>query len=199
MGMKTPSILRILFLLLVPLGMSLASGQVRSIDSSDSKMIVHVAKAGVFSAFGDNHEIEAPISQGSVDEAARRVTLVVDARRMKVLDPQLSADKRQQVQERMLGADVLDVARFPVISFDSTSVEQRAPGQLLVEGQLKLHGQTHAVSVNVRSENGHYIGTCKLKQRDFGITPVSVAGGTVKVKDELTIEFDVQTSATALQ
>jgi len=33
---------------------------------------------------------------------------------MKVLEPQLSADKRQQVQERMLGPDVLDVARFPL-------------------------------------------------------------------------------------
>ena len=197
--MKTSFILCVSFSLLVPLGTTLACAQARPIDSSVSKMVVHVAKAGMFSAFGDNHEIEAPVSQGSVDEAARRVTLVVDARRMKVLDPQLSADKRQQVQERMLGPDVLDVAHFSVISFDSTSVEQRSPGQLLVEGQLKLHGQTHPVSVSVRSENGHYVGSCKLKQRDFGITPVSVAGGTVKVKDELTIEFDIQTSATALQ
>jgi hypothetical protein len=29
----------------------------------------------------------------------------------------------------------------------------------------------------------------------FGITPVSVAGGTVKVKDELTIEFDILTAS----
>jgi hypothetical protein len=32
-----------------------------------------------------------------------------------------------------------------------------------------------------------------LKQRDFGITPVSVAGGTVKVKDQVKIEFDIAT------
>jgi hypothetical protein len=30
-----------------------------------------------------------------------------------------------------------------------------------------------------------------LKQRDFGITPVSIGGGTIKVKDEVRIEFDV--------
>jgi hypothetical protein len=33
-----------------------------------------------------------------------------------------------------------------------------------------------------------------LKQRDFGITPVSIAGGTVKVKNELTIDFDIRPS-----
>jgi hypothetical protein len=30
-----------------------------------------------------------------------------------------------------------------------------------------------------------------LKQTDFGIQPVSVAGGTIKVKDELEIEFTI--------
>jgi len=40
--------------------------------------------------------------------------------------------------------------------------------------------------------NGHYTGRVVLKQRDFGITPVSIAGGTVKVKNELTIDFDIR-------
>jgi hypothetical protein len=30
-----------------------------------------------------------------------------------------------------------------------------------------------------------------LKQTDFGITPVTVVGGTVKVKDEVKIEFEI--------
>jgi hypothetical protein len=30
-----------------------------------------------------------------------------------------------------------------------------------------------------------------LKQSDFGIRPISIVGGTVKVKDELKVEFDV--------
>ena len=30
-----------------------------------------------------------------------------------------------------------------------------------------------------------------IKQRDYGITPISIAGGTVKVKDELAIEFEI--------
>jgi len=31
----------------------------------------------------------------------------------------------------------------------------------------------------------------RLKQRDFGIAPISIAGGTVKVKDEVLIEFEI--------
>jgi hypothetical protein len=40
-------------------------------------------------------------------------------------------------------------------------------------------------------ENGHYRGSVPLKQTDFGITPVRIAGGAVKVKDEIKIEFDI--------
>jgi len=36
-----------------------------------------------------------------------------------------------------------------------------------------------------------YRGSATLKQTDFGITPVTVAGGTVKVKNEVKVEFDI--------
>ncbi len=170
--------------------------QDRPVDTARSRVLVHVSKAGLFSTFGDNHEVEAPITEGFLD-GARAVKLVIESQRLKVLDPQLPPDKRRQVQERMLGPEVLDVARFPRITFESTSVEQDGPGHLLVHGQLSLHGQTRPVVVNVRSEGERYVGTCAFKQREFGITPVSVAGGTVKVKDELKIEFDVRTKSEA--
>jgi polyisoprenoid-binding protein YceI len=177
------------------LGLAQSAGQTSAIDVEHSKLIVHVSKAGLFSAFADDHQVEAPISAGSIDEAALKVTFVIDSRRLQVLDPRLSPDKRRQVQERMLGPDVLDAMRFPHISFASTSVEPDGPGRLLVRGQLSLHGMTRPVAVKVRRENGHYLGTSTFKQREFGITPVSVAGGTIKVKDELRIEFDIRTGA----
>jgi len=170
----------------------LAVGQVRQIDSS-SRLVVHAYKSGLFSGFADNHEIEAPISEGSVDEGGLQVKFSVDARRMKVLDPKLSADKRREVQERMEGPEVLDSARFPTITFESTKVERTDPGSLLVQGRLSLHGAARPISLTVKNEGGRYVGTCTLSQREFGITPISIAGGTVKVKDELKIEFDIKT------
>jgi polyisoprenoid-binding protein YceI len=60
-----------------------------------------------------------------------------------------------------------------------------------VRGQLTLHGRTQPVTVSVTLKDGRYQGFATLKQRDFGIKPVSIAGGTVKVKDEVRIEFDI--------
>jgi MOSC domain-containing protein YiiM len=49
--------------------------------------------------------------------------------------------------------------------------------------------------MSVRTENGHYLGSATVKQQEFGITPITIAGGTVKVKDEVKIEFDIRTSS----
>src|SRR5262249_17466861 len=165
---------------------------VHPIDTTQSKMHVFAFKSGLFSGFADNHDVEAPIVVGTIDESASRVKFVVDVRQMKVLDPKLSPDKRQQVQERMLGPEVLDSARFPQITFESTKVEPAGQDQLLVDGRLFLRGVTRPVSATVRKQDGRYVGTCTLKQRDFGIAPISIAGGTVKVKDELKIELDMR-------
>ena len=175
-----------------------SSAQARPIDTTSSKLSVHVSKAGLFSAFADNHEIEAPIASGIIDEAGGRVQFVIESRNMKVLDPHLAPDKRQQVQERMLGPEVLDVARFPKINFDSTKVEEATPGHLTVQGKLSLHGVTRLVAATVQADRGAYVGTATLKQQDFGITPIRIGGGTVKVKDELKIDFDIRTNGAQL-
>ena len=41
----------------------------------------------------------------------------------------------------------------------------------------------------------HYHGATKLKQSDFAIKPISLFGGSVKVKDEVQLEFDVYAPA----
>jgi len=163
------------------------------IDPSTSTITVHVNKAGVFRAFGDDHEVRAPIKTGSVDDGSTAVVdLVIDASQMRVLDQGLSDTDRREVQERMLGPQVLDVAQYPEIRFRSTSIDRTAGGWR-VTGQLTLHGATRPIVVAVTNERGHYRGTAAFRQTNFGITPVSVAGGTVKVKDEVSIDFDIVT------
>lgn len=170
---------------------SVAQSKSRDIDVEHSSMTIHVSKSGLFSFAGDNHEIRAPISSGTVNESAKTVELRVESAKLTVLDPNFSASKRAQVQEEMTGPHVLDASRFPEISFHSTQVNEEKPSTWRVTGDLTLHGQTHAITLHVTSNNGHYHGTIALKQTEFGITPISIAGGTVKVKDELAIDFDV--------
>jgi polyisoprenoid-binding protein YceI len=151
---------------------------------------VQVYKSGLFSPFAHDHEIEAPIESGEVNESGSpSVELRVNASKLRVLDPDASQDTRAKIQTTMLGAEVLDSARFPEIYFQSTRVEPSGADHWAVHGNLDLHGQTHPVSVDVIFKDERYRGTVLLKQTQFGITPVRIAGGTVKVKDEIKIDF----------
>jgi hypothetical protein len=175
--------------LLVPTS---ASAEHRSLDTRQSTLTVHVFKSGLFRAFADNHVIQAPLKDGFLDDGASpRVEILVDAARMRVLDPGLSAQDREQVQTRMLGPEVLDVTHFPQIRFRSTTVQRVEPDGWLVRGELTLHGQTHVVALKVAVEGGRYKGSASVKQTDFGISPISIAGGTVRVKDDVKIDFDM--------
>ena len=180
-----------LHIAIVLLLLGTAVGQMRPIDTERSTITVHVFKSGLFSGFADNHEIRAPIASGSLDENGKRVEFVIDSRKLVVLDPNLSSDKRQQVQDRMLGPEVLDSSQFHEIRFTTDSVRQESSDRFLVQGRLFLHGTTRPISLHVAHSDQHYRGETTLKQHDFGITPISIAGGTVKVKDELKIEFDI--------
>ena len=169
-----------------------AQAQSRTIDTTRSTLTVRVFKAGLFSFAAHDHEIQAPIASGSLVESEKAsVELAVDARQLKVLDAQLDADKRAEVQRTMHSSDVLDSARFSEIRFRSASIEKTGEGKWTVRGDLTLHGQTQPVLVNVTGGNGHYRGSSTFKQRAFGMKPVSIAGGTIKVKDEVRIEFEV--------
>ncbi len=168
----------------------------RSIDPAASTLTVKVLKTGLFSAFAHNHEISAPITAGTVrDGDNASVKFRVNARGMKVLDPDASASTRTEVQNNMLSAQVLDVQQYPEIAFESTGVQPAGSDAYTVSGNLTLHGQTHPVQVNVKQAGiGKYEGSAKLKQTTFGIQPISIGGGAVKVKDEIEIVFTIRSS-----
>jgi polyisoprenoid-binding protein YceI len=169
-----------------------APHHLRSFDLAQSKMTVYVYKQGLFAFAADNHVINAPIAAGTYDQDTKKVALRVDAAKMRVLDPQMPSGRRDRVQANMVGPDVLDAGRYPTISFRSTATDPTSGGQLKVSGKLTLHGQTHPVSLRVaKLSASHFTGSTTLKQTDFGITPIRIAGGAVRVKDEVKITFDV--------
>lgn len=173
-----------------------ANGETWAIDAQQSSFTVHVFKSGVFSAFGDNHEVRATVASGSVSDGEKpAVEIEVDARQMTVLDPKLAKEKRAEVQKRMLGPDVLDVAKFPEIRFKSTAVRSMGEGRWRVEGFLELHGRKVWVSFDVTGSKERFRGSATIKQRAFDIEPISVAGGTVKVRDDLKIDFEIVTES----
>jgi polyisoprenoid-binding protein YceI len=169
-----------------------ANAQPRAIDTANSVMTVRVYKAGLLSAMGHNHEIAAPIASGTVDVTARRVELHALAGKLELHDAGVSDKDRAEIQSTMLGPKVLDAEGHPEIVFRSTGAEAAGAGSWKVTGDLTLRGQTRPVVVEVREDGERYVGTSSFKQTEFGIEPVKVAGGAVRVKDEIRIEFNIQ-------
>lgn len=172
---------------------ALAAAQAQKIDTQRSTMTVKVGKSGLFSAFGHNHEIRAPIVSGMITRTEGEggaVELTVDARKMKVLDPDISDKDRAEVQ-RTMETEVLEIKQYPEIRFVSQKVEPKGDRRFRVTGELTLHGMTRPVAVNVEENGGRYSGSAKVKQTQFGIKPVTAGGGTVKVKDEVEIVFEI--------
>ena len=67
---------------------------------------------------------------------------------------------------------------------------------LRVRGNLTIRGKTQPVIMPLtltHLDDGTYRarGEYKLKQTAFGIQPIQLAGGTVKVKDEVRTEFEL--------
>jgi len=103
----------------------------------------------------------------------------------------VSDKDRAEIQSTMLGPKVLDSAEFHEIRFRSTEVSRAGENRWVVRGNLTLHGQALPVKVDVERVDGRYRGSTRLRQKEFAITPVTAAGGSIKVKDEIRVEFEI--------
>ena len=167
------------------------NAQQHNIDTQKSTLTIHVGKTGVFSGFGHEHEVRAPIQSGTADTGSHpAVEIHVDARALRVIGKNEPEKDRAEVQKTMLGPEVLDSERHQEIVFKSTGAEPAGPGHWTLRGNLTLRGQTRPVTVQVALKDGHYTGEVTVKQTDFGIKPPGKAG--VRAKDEVKIVFDVQ-------
>lgn len=178
-----------------------AEGDAYVVDPEHSSVAIHVGRAGLFKFAGHEHLVLAPRFEGEIqadpgDLSRSSVRLTFDPADLVVSEEGEASGDAPKVQERMIGPDVLDRARFPRIVFRSTAVGVRSAShgsyQLRVTGDLGLHGATRSIAVPVEVDvSGDTItarGRFGLRQTDYDIKPVSVAG-VVKVKDEVSIEF----------
>jgi polyisoprenoid-binding protein YceI len=191
------------FILLSP---SLSLGETAglfSIRPEESRFTVKVRRAGLLKVFGHDHLVEVRRYRGDVRwmpdaEASSSVKLDIEAASLTVVGEEVSEEDKAKIQATM-EAEVLEVDEFPSIRFESKDVKLRDNGKgeyrASVFGELTLHGVTQTVEIPLQiSPDGDKLrarGEVKLKGSRFGIEPVSVAGGTVKTKDELELTFDL--------
>ena len=174
------------------------------IDPATSTITLHAGKSGVFSFAGHDHEIVAPVSDGEIaldrlDVSRSRISIRFDVKALKVTGKGEPAGDVAEVQQVMLSDRVLDVQRFPVISFTARtiSVTKRSGDRitLQVAGDLALHGVTRPLTLPVNVQlmplQIQADGSAVVRQTEFGMQPVKAGGGAVKVKDEVGVSFSV--------
>jgi polyisoprenoid-binding protein YceI len=178
----------LLSVLLCFIGSQYALAVERQIDPEQSTLTIHVGKSGLLSALGHEYTVTAPIADGTInDGASAEISFRVETARLTVLPEEHESKIQHMMQER-----VLESTRFPEIYFVSDKVQFAGEGEWDVSGRLTLHDETRTVLFHVKFLNGEYIGNMTINQTDFGIRPVSAGGGTVKVKNELKIDFSIK-------
>jgi polyisoprenoid-binding protein YceI len=112
-----------------------------------------------------------------------------------VLDQLRDADRRQL--QNVMMQEVLEVSKYPDFAFQSQNVNAEKQKQDLyrvnIMGELMLHGVTRNHSfgcqVALGADSFRAYGEFSILQTDYGIKIASIAGGTLKLQDELKCTF----------
>ena len=172
------------------------------IDPVMSRFTIRAYATGMFSSFGHNPTLavrdfsgDAKFAPGTLEQAC--LTLKIKADSLAVQDN--ISDKDIKEIEKTMNQQVLESAKYPEIVFKTVSVSgtKSADGQYLLNlaGELTLHGVTQkqpveaqvAIIGNTLRAHGDF----SVLQTTYGIKPVSIAGGSLKLKDELKCTFDI--------
>jgi polyisoprenoid-binding protein YceI len=187
------------------------SPQPGDVDLANSRVFTFVGATG----FGHEHGIEGRLASGSLHLGANQSAgeLVFDmksfdadtpaARKYVGLEGESDDSTRKQVNDNMLGTDVLNVARFPTAKFAIQSAlpysgtKPGTPPQYILDGQFTLHGVTKHLRILAETEESHGMLHARSRfavlQSQFGITPFTKLLGTIGVADKLTLYGDAWT------
>lgn len=172
------------------------------VDPKASQFTVQAFASGLISAAAHSPKIAIRGWKGVVSFAPDTISdasLKVSIRSgtLEVLDDLREADRREL--HRVMFDDVLEVKRFPEVTYESSYIGvERIKDNLNrvnVEGRLTLHGVTNGQSffsqVAFGVDSFRAYGEFTLLQSDYGIRIASIAGGTLKLQDELKFSFYV--------
>jgi polyisoprenoid-binding protein YceI len=171
-------------------------------DLRASQFTVQVFSGGMLSAFGHSPTIvirdftgEAEVNPDNPEQAHLKVA--IQAASLSVKDDISDKDKREI--ERMMQQEILETSSYPDIVYECSSVAATKAGEgqysVTLNGDLTMHGVTRHQAVPARvaltGDSLRAFGNFTLRQTDYDLTLASVAGGALKVKDELKFSFNI--------
>jgi polyisoprenoid-binding protein YceI len=173
-----------------------------ALDPAKSRFVVRASAIGLLSAFGHNPTIAIRNFKGEArfdPEAPEQASLQfeIDTSSLAVTGEVNEKDRNEM--ERAMREEVLETNSYNEIRFVSSTVEAaritEGMFRMKIRGALTLHGVTRDLeipcSVIIAGDSLRGNGEFSIRQTDYGIRLISVAAGTLKLKDELKFTFDM--------
>lgn len=118
------------------------------LDSSHAKLRFSITHLGINDVEGTFKTIDATITSTSEDLTKASVAFTADAK---------SIDTDSEMRdEHLRGTDFFDVAKYPTINYQSTSITKISEGKYKVSGNLTMHGVTKPVELTATARCGDH-------------------------------------------
>jgi polyisoprenoid-binding protein YceI len=168
------------------------------IEAGMSRFTVRGFAGGLLSGLGHNPVVAIPDFTGEAHwdpGDPKRASLRLRIRAASLAVENDIADNDRREMERAMREEVLETDRYPEIVFESAAVSANATGRVEIDGDLTLHGVTRrerlSAQLAVTGDILRAYGDFAIRQTDYRIKLASVAGGALKLKDELKFNFDM--------
>jgi len=167
-----------------------------SIDPAHSAAQFKVRHMMISNVKGEFTHISGKLELDGTDITKSRVDASIDAATINTGEPQRDV--------HLKSSEFLDVEKFSTLSFKSTQVGKRRDAQLMVQGDLTIHGVTRQVVFDVEGPSAPMkdpwgntrIGLSAIthiNRKEFGLTWNSaLEAGGVLLGDDVAITLDVE-------
>jgi polyisoprenoid-binding protein YceI len=185
---------RIAFALVIAMGLAISTSaqtDTWKIDPAHTAAQFAVRHMAISTVRGAFTKVNGTVQYDRTDPARSSIDVTIEA---------VSVDTRVDARDNDLRSpNLLDVEKFPTITFKSKRVEVAGKGKLKVTGELSIHGVTKEVVLDVEgpsepisdprgnSRMGASASTT-INRRDFGVTAYPAA----MIGDDVAITIDVE-------
>jgi polyisoprenoid-binding protein YceI len=175
-----------------------------TLDKLHSTLTFHLNHLGFSNYMARFTGLDAQLQFDPANLASSTLSVTIDPRSLDLNNPPAG------FADTLRGPEWLDAAKFPQMTFRSTSLEVTGPNAMRINGDLTLHGVTHPVTLDA-TFNGGYAGHPMdpharigfsahgaFKRSDFGITyGIPAPGTTMGVGDEVQVIIETEFSGPA--
>jgi hypothetical protein len=174
------------------------------VDPAESLVVIEVRRGGSLARLGHDHVVASHDLTGYVAPGEDRADLYIALARLEPDEPALRVEAgfdTQPAESDIEGTranmleKVLEVEKFPFALIRVSGAGARR-GEVTLSVAITLHGHTRTLKVPARIDADadwmSVTGRLSFDQTDFGITPYSLLGGAIAVKNGVDLRFRIR-------